>query len=133
MSIQAVSFGKQAVTKNGNVYDKTNLGGKVGAAVGAGYATYAGIKTAKLLKSIDANALGDMYRAVQGSLPQEAKATLPKFKDFAQNAIKSIRKATPIGIAIYAGIAILAGFGIGKLTDFVVNKVRAKKADAQNV
>ena len=49
MSIQAVSFGKQALTKKGTPYEKTNLGGKIGAAVGAGYATYAGVKTVKVL------------------------------------------------------------------------------------
>lgn len=132
MSIQAVSFGKQAVTKNGNAYEKTNLGGKIGATVGAGYATYSGIKAVKTLKNLKASNLGQLYRATLANLPEEAKTFFPKFKEYATNMIKGIKIASVPIIAITSALTILLGFGLGKIGDAIVNKVRANKADAQN-
>ena len=133
MAIQAVSFGKQAVTKKGNSYEKTNLGGKIGAGVGAAYATYSGIKSVKILKSMKAPFLKKIYKGVMENMPQEAREFMPKFKEYAKQLIKGTKIAAVPTIAISTGLIILAGFGIGKIADAITNKVRANKADSQNV
>ena len=133
MSIQAVSFGKQALTKKGAPYEKTNLGGKIGAAVGAGYATYAGVKEVKGLRSLNALKFKEMYEMYKSVMPTECLEFVPKFKDYALSTLNTIKKIAPFTIGIFAGLSILAGFGIGKIADAIVNKVRRNKADAQNV
>ena len=133
MSIQAVSFGKQAVTKNGNAYEKTNLGSKIGALAGAGFATYSGVKSVKALKNLKASHLGQLYKATLANLPEEVKTFFPKFKEYATDMIKSIKITLVPIIAVTSVLTILLGFGLGKIGDAIVNKVRANKADAQNV
>lgn len=133
MSIQAVSFGKQALTKKGAPYEKTNLGGKIGAAVGAGYATYAGVKTVKVLKNLDVKELASVFMESMADMAGGSEELIRKSQDYAAKIIKKTKIAAIPSIAIFAGLSILAGFGIGKIADAIVNKVRRNKADAQNV
>lgn len=132
MSIQAVSFGKQAITKKGNQYEKTNLGGKIGATVGAGYATYVGAKTVQALKKLNVDEFVIILKESLANMAEEAKEILPNIEIYAAKTIKKIKIASIPTIAIFAGLSILAGFGVGKIADAITNKVRRNKADSQN-
>ena len=125
MSIQAVSFGKQAITKKGNQYEKTNLGGKIGALAGAGYATYDIIKSKK---SLNAFKLRNMYEQAVANTPQKYAQFTPTFREFATLT----KKLVPVMFVVVPSLIVLAGFGLGKIADAITNKVRRNKADSQN-
>lgn len=127
MAIQAVSFGKTAVTKNGNEYQRTSKATKIGAGVGA---------TWGLL-----NASTTVYLAARNKMPQQFKNIyLNTYKalrennftrEIAKNTVKRGAKAA-IAIGIPMGIAVvtLIGLGIGAAVNKIINHKRAAKADA---
>lgn len=121
MSIQAVSFG--ATTKNGNQYKKTNVGKIVGAALGVTSAA-----TACMLapKTPSISILRKMVDARQQLLASGCT------KEAAKKVLSRTFKAGFVGGMVGA---VLGYIGIGAITDAIVNKIRANKADkiAKNV
>ena len=59
MAIQAVSFGKTAVTKNGNEYQRTSKATKIGTGIGAAWGLL--------------NASTTVYKAARNKMPQKFK------------------------------------------------------------
>ena len=126
MSIQAVSFGKTAQTKNGNKYEKAKAGGYAGLAAGVAVSAFNGTKAAKAVKNaMNATTIKNLYKETLSKLPQEMN-----FKDFAKYTIKGAKASTAIAIGIAAVITTSLAFGLGKVIDAVTNSIRAKKADA---
>lgn len=101
-SVNQMTFtGKIAQTKNGNEYNKTNSGKKVGIATGLGLTAFRAIKQ---------------------------RAQLKGFLSIVNNkAIKAIAFAGGIllGTAINVGIFL----GLGAIADAIINKIRRNKAD----
>lgn len=126
MTIQAVSFGQTAVTKNGNEYQRTNTATKIGTGVGAAYgvlnASAAGYMAAKndLPKGFK-NMFLNSYKALRELLPAKEAKNLVK-----RNAKMSVAIGIPMGIIVYT----LVGLGIGAAVNKVINHKRAAKADA---
>lgn len=127
MAIQAVSFGKTAVTKNGNEYQRTSKATKIGAGVGAAWGLL--------------NTSTTVYKAARNKMPQQFKNIyLNTYKalrennftrEIAKNTIKKSAK-TAIAIGIPMGIAFttIVGLGIGAAVNKIINHKRAAKADA---
>jgi len=109
MNLNSIQFNVQSATKAGNPYNKTRLGKVAGSAIGGTTAALIARNCAKRISN---------------------PTTL-------RNAIELVGKDGTrelIGIAkkvagIKAGVAILAGIGIGAIIDLCVNKARRAKAD----
>ena len=126
MSIQAVSFGKTAQTKNGNSYEKAKAGGYAGLVAGAAMSAVNGAKVVKIIKnSMNATTLKNLYEENLPKLPKELS-----FRDFAKHTIRGSKIGTAVTIGIAAIITTAMAFGLGKIIDAVTNNIRAKKADA---
>ena len=127
MAIQAVSFGKTAVTKNGNEYQRTSKATKIGAGVGATWGIL--------------NSSAMVYMAAKNKMPQQFKNIyLNTYKalrennltrEIAKNTVKKSAK-TAIAIAIPMAVAFttIVGLGIGAAVNKIINHKRAAKADA---
>lgn len=125
MSIQAVSFGKKAITKNGNEYNKSTVGGKAGLIAGAALSGFYGAKTVKIAKnSINANTIRRLYERNLSKLPNGLS-----FKDFAKGAVKGTKIGLISAIGLLTVTTMAMCFGLGKIVDAFANKIKAKKAD----
>ena len=86
MSIQAVSFGKTAQTKNGNKYEKAKAGGYAGLAAGVAVSAFNGTKAAKAVKNaMNATAIKNLYKETLSKLPSTGKALIKRFLLFNKN------------------------------------------------
>lgn len=137
-SVNAINFtGKTAQTKNGNEYEKTNAGKYtgmgVGAAAGAGYGVYIINKVNKSysLKKYIINAFNSGFTQfgklgnIKNTISQ-LEISLKEFRATRYKCLSRILKAIP---AILGAVTLLAGLGVGAITDGIINHTRAKKAD----
>ncbi len=126
MTVQAISFGSKAVTKKGNIYDKSKIGGYTGMAAGALYAGYNAAKIVKVMKNTPkmVYTLKDVYK----QLPDKLTKVI-SFKDYVKSSIKNAKKLSVVAGVFSAAVLILSGFGLGKAVDAIINKKRAVNAD----
>lgn len=115
MAIDKVSSSNLALSKQGNLYNKTNVGlytGITAGTLGASYGIYSGLKFLKSNGAVD--------------FSQSIKA-------LAKDIISAIRiKSGKAGLAVMAVLTLGAGLGIGKLVDNFINNKRANKIDIKN-
>ena len=127
MAIQSVSFGKTAVTKNGNEYQRTSKATKIGAGVGATWGIL--------------NSSAMVYMAAKNKMPQQFKNIyLNTYKALRENGVdlnlakntvkKSAKAAIAIGVPTGITFTTIVGLGIGAAVNKIINHKRAAKADA---
>lgn len=128
VTIQAVSFGKQSYTNNGNKYNKTNVMGYTGLAVGGGISAYTGYKLFGHLKAIKPefhNAIISNYEKRKKLIPDLPKPT----EEQITSSFKALKKQAILCYGISTAIVLGIAFALGKTVDFIINKIRAKNAD----
>lgn len=126
------AFKSKRVTKEGNIYDKTNVGKITGSAVGA---TYGGVQVYRVAKFMNENEplIKQFVEDCLKSIESIDKNTVDGLLSAAEERTAAFNKGMKIGKVAVASVAILAtalvGLGVGALADFGINKYKAHKAD----
>ena len=125
-TIQQVNpnFQSKGVTKNNNIYEKTNIGKYIGVGAGAVLGGYNVYKINNALKLPDESKfMMSFVNAVISKIKEyDASAELPK----SEKMIK-LGKKTAYGIILAITAAI--GLGIGAIGDAIANGIKAKRLD----
>ena len=114
-------------TKKGNRYEKTNIGKIIGTLGGVVYGAIQSNRIIKDLKKINfCETLRNTMNSIVDNMPLEMN---PKE---IEKIISISVKQTPRVIAAVALLgATLIGFGIGSIVNFIINKIKAYKADKE--
>lgn len=125
-TIQQVNpnFQSKGVTKNNNIYEKTNIGKYIGVGAGAVLGGYNVYKINNALKLPDESKfMMSFVNAVISKIKEyDASAELPK-----SEKIIKLGKKTAYGIILAITAAI--GLGIGAIGDAIANGIKAKRLD----
>ncbi len=125
-TIQQVNpnFQSKGVTKNNNIYEKTNIGKYIGVGAGAVLGGYNVYKINNALKLPDESKfMMSFVNAVISKIKEyDASAELPK-----SEKIIKLGKKTAYGIILAITAAI--GLGIGAIGDSIANGIKAKRLD----
>ena len=110
-------------TQKGNHYEKTNIGKIIGVIGGAVYGAYKSLGIKELMNEINFKTIMEniIYSFEEGIDPAKA-----------EKMIKYAVKATPkyVTAALILG-STLIGLGVGSIVNFVINKIKAHKADKE--
>ena len=143
-SVNSISFSGKRVTKNGNEYDKTNAGKYTGMGVGAAAGAGFGIKVyhdvTKTIKEAGnefengvKDVLGDTLTSIKNRFSNLAQdtgtAVENNIDEITEMSMKMTQKAFKVVPVILGLGGLLAGLGLGAITDGIINHTRAKKAD----
>lgn len=143
-AINSVNFTAKRVTKNGNEYDKTNVGKYagmgVGTAAGAGFGLHVkhvinkGMKEeGKTFEELLKGVLGDTFTSLKSRLGDAAKeaetAAENGVDEVAETTLKWAKRGFKAFPVILGAGGLLAGLGLGAIADGIINHNRAKKAD----
>lgn len=133
MSILSISVADRTKTKNGNEYNSTNVGKITGAAIGTSATAVVGYKmhnAKKVLLSDEILGLTkEGYNTVFEELPEDMKSIV---KGAIEEAPKYLKKAMKITTIAIGSAVLLSALGLGTLSDAIINKIRAIKADKSN-
>lgn len=128
MTIQAVSFGKTAQTKQGNKYNKTKAFTYTGLGVGGAIAAFNTVRYSLYMKDFNkklTNIINTNYNLLKDFIPDIQK---PSKKEM-ETAFKIIKRELSTKLAVKSAIIIGIGAGLGTAADYFINKTRAKNAD----
>ncbi len=127
-TIQQVNpnFQSKGVTKNNNIYDKTNIGKYIGAGAGAVLGGYKVYKINNVLKLPDeTNFLMNLANNFIKQIKEfDADVKLPKTE-------KVVKLGKYTGYAIVLAVTAAIGLGIGAIGDSIANSIIAKRTDKE--
>lgn len=128
MAIQAISFGKPDVTERGNKYERTNVGGMTGMAVGGAFSAYKFTSNVMARNKLinDPVARQRMVDSLNNILGNNVITS--------EEYLKSLRASTKASIAmnvLMTALTVGLGLGLGKFVDKIVNSNREKSADRE--
>ena len=143
-AINSVSFSGKRLTKNGNEYDKTNAGKYIGMGVGTAAGAGFGLKVYHDVTKAINEAGNDLENGIKDVLEDTFTSIKNRFSGLAQNTgtavetnidevtemsmrmVGKVFKVVPVVLGLGG---LLAGLGLGAITDGIINHTRAKKAD----
>ena len=131
-AINSVNFTGHAVTKNGNDYNKTNVGKYIGTAAGVAWVScplYVITKNDRSYRRFVVETWDKLVSfAAEKSDAFKELRDLPR-KEYRAARFEGVSHGGKVGV-ILATIGLpLVGLGLGAVADGIVNHFRAKKAD----
>ena len=118
------NFQSKGVTKNNNIYEKTNIGKYIGVGAGAVLGGYKVYKINNALKFPDeTNFLMNFTNSIIRQIKEfDASAEFPKTE-------KMIKYGKYTAYAIVLAVTAAIGLGIGAIGDSIANGIKAKRLD----